>query len=119
VAIIATLPRWQRRLGGIRQPRALDVLIRPPMRIGFRAIAALPRLEVALLGLASPATVPIAGPMLLGIRPLKEETLTPAESFARHGVPTPSQTYARVRGDAAVAVAYPPSAPAIVAGGRG
>ncbi len=119
VAIIATLPRWQRQLGGIRQPRALDVLIRPPMRIGFRAVAALPRLEVALLGLASPATVPLAGPMLLGIKPRRQETVSPAESFERHGVTTPSETYARMRGDGSLDVAYPPSAPAVLGSSRG
>src|SRR5688572_19476389 len=30
-ATIATMPRWQRQLGGLRQPRIVDVLIRPLM----------------------------------------------------------------------------------------
>jgi uncharacterized protein (DUF2236 family) len=109
IAIVATLPRWQRELGGLRQPRALDLLIRPVMRIGFRVVARLPRLEVLLLGLASPATVPIAGPVLLGIAPRSAERLTPAEAFERHGVPRPRELYARLQGE--TGVAYPPSAP--------
>jgi uncharacterized protein (DUF2236 family) len=118
VAIIATLPRWQRELGGIRQPRPLDVLIRPLMRLSFRTIAASPRLELALLALASPATVPVAGPMLLGIKPLRQETLTPAESFKRHGVPTPKEVYAELRRHPEPSVAFAPSAPAHAAGAR-
>jgi uncharacterized protein (DUF2236 family) len=112
VAIIATLPRWQRQLGGLRQPRALDVLIRPAMRLGFAVVARLPRVEVQLLGFASPATVPIAGPVLLGIKPLREETLTPAEAFKRHEVPDPRALYASLRdGTAQDSVEVPPSAP--------
>ena len=112
VAIIATLPRWQRELGGLRQPRALDALIRPVMRIGFAVVANSPKLELQLLGFASPATVPIAGPVLLGIKPLREETLTPAEAFERHQTPSPRELYARLRDkDAGGLVAVPPSAP--------
>jgi hypothetical protein len=110
VAIIATLPRWQRELGGLRQPRVLDVLIRPLMKINFRVVSAFPKLELLLLGFASPATVPIAGPMLLGLKPLHEETLTPAEAFERHRVPTPAVLYAQLQGGPEATVIYAPSA---------
>ena len=34
-AMIATLPRWQRELGDVCQPRVLDALIRPRHARGF------------------------------------------------------------------------------------
>src|SRR5205807_1579426 len=107
IAIIATLPRWQRELANLRQPRVLDALIRPLMRINFTLAAASPRLQVFVLGLISPATVPVAAPALLGIRPLREETLTPAESFERHGVPTPNELFEQLKADQSKIV-YPP-----------
>jgi uncharacterized protein (DUF2236 family) len=111
-ATIATIPRWQRDLGNLRQPKLVDTLIRPVMRLGFRVIAASPRLELLALGLASPATVPVAAPMLMGIKPEREETLTPAEAFRRHDTPTPTEVYARLQDGPGTAIVYPPSAPA-------
>jgi uncharacterized protein (DUF2236 family) len=111
VAILATLPRWQRELAGLRQPRALDTLIRPVMRIGFAVVDTRPRLKVLILRLTSPQTVPIAGPMLLGMKPGREETFTPAESFERHGVPTPAELYEQLKADQ-TEILYSPSAPA-------
>ncbi len=110
-AIIATLPRWQRELGGLKQPRVLDALIKPAARVAFRAGNATPRLKVLTLGLLSPATVRVAGPMLLGIKPLREETLTPEESFEQHGVASPAELYERLKADQS-RVIYTPSAPA-------
>jgi len=115
LAIIATLPRWHRDLAGLRQPRIVDVLIRPVMRAGFAIVAGNPRLEIFLVGLLSPATVPVAAPMLLGIKPVREETLTPVESFERHGVPDPAALYDRLKADQETII-YPPSAPSRRAG---
>jgi uncharacterized protein (DUF2236 family) len=109
-AIIATLPRWQRELGNVRQPRLLDALIRPMMRIGFRVVAASSRLQMVVLSLTSPATVAIAGPMILGVKPLCEETVMPAEAFRRHGVPTPAELYEQLKADQQH-ILYTPSAP--------
>ncbi|HWI06823.1 MAG TPA: oxygenase MpaB family protein [Solirubrobacteraceae bacterium] len=111
-ATVATLPRWQRDLANLRQPRAVAVLIRPVMRWAFRAVAASARLQVLALSAISPSTVPIAGPALLGLPPEHAETVTPAEAFSRHGVPTPAELYAELGPGPAAAIAYPPSAPA-------
>jgi uncharacterized protein (DUF2236 family) len=89
VAVIATLPRWQRDLGNVRQPRVLDALIRPVMRIFFGVAARFPKQQLRFLAIASPATLAIAGPKLLGLKPLREETLTPAESWGGPGVGGP------------------------------
>ena len=61
-------------------------------------------------GILSPRTVPVAGPMLAGIRPHTEEVLSPEASFARHGVPTPREMYQELGHDQST-VHYPPSAP--------
>jgi uncharacterized protein (DUF2236 family) len=111
IAIIATLPRWQRELAHLRQPKLLDGAIRPLMRLNFRLVDRSPKLKVLMVRLLSPATAPIAAPMLLGITPEREETLTPAEAFRRHGVPTPAELYSQLKADQ-TKIIYPPSAPA-------
>lgn len=110
VAVIASLPRYQRDLANLRQPRVLDTAIRPVMRGLLRIAASSPRLKLAIVGIVSPSTVPVAGPALLGIRPLDEEIVTPEESYRRHGVPTPAELYAELKHDQATVV-YTPSAP--------
>jgi uncharacterized protein (DUF2236 family) len=114
-AVIATLPRWQRELGNLRQPRIVDALIRPVMRLAFRVAAASPRLQVGVLRLISPATVPVAAPILLGIPPRRPEVLTPAEAFERYGAPTPTELYEELQGGPDLTLVYTPSAPAVEA----
>jgi uncharacterized protein (DUF2236 family) len=96
-ATIATMPRWMRMMGGLRQSRLLDVLITPVMKLNFRIVSLSPRLQVALLRVLSPGTVPIAAPVLLGIEPVRTETTTPAEARERYGVLPPIEAYARFR----------------------
>ncbi|WP_354698490.1 hypothetical protein DSM112329_04172 [Paraconexibacter sp. AEG42_29] len=110
IAVIGSLPRYQRDLANLRQPRILDSAIRPVMRALLRIASMSPRLELAIVGIVSPSTVPVVGPTLLGIKPLSDEVLSPAESFRRHGVPTPAELYAELGHDQSTAV-YPPSAP--------
>jgi uncharacterized protein (DUF2236 family) len=108
--VIASLPHWQRDLGNVNHPRPLDMMIRPALRGAFAAANISPWVKVRLLGILSPLTVPVAGPMLLGIKPRSEEVLTPAETFARHGVPTPRELYEQLSHDQSI-VKYTPSAP--------
>jgi hypothetical protein len=108
--VIASLPHWQRDLGNVNHPRVLDVVIRPALRVAFAAANISPWVKVRLLGVLSPLTVPVAGPMLLGIEPRSEEVLTPAETFARYGVPTPRELYEQLGHDQST-VKYTPSAP--------
>jgi len=114
-ATIATMPRWQRKLAGLRQPRIVDVLVRPLMKLTFRAVAMSGRLKVVALRLLSPSTVDVAGPMLLGIEPRAKRTYTPAEAFARTGTPTPAELYEELQGGPDLSVEIPPSAPAVAA----
>ncbi|WP_320670606.1 oxygenase MpaB family protein [Patulibacter defluvii] len=92
-ATIATMPRWMRKLGGLRQPRAVDVLVRPLMRVSFAVAHLSRRLELVLLGYLSPATVPVVAPILLGIPPQRPETLTPAEARERYGYDRPAEAH--------------------------
>ncbi|MGH2951522.1 MAG: oxygenase MpaB family protein [Solirubrobacterales bacterium] len=114
-ATIATMPRWQRELASLRQPRIVDTLIRPLMRAGFRVTTVSKRLQLRLLGLISPSTVPVVAPVFLGKPAERQETVTPAEAFARHRTPTPAELYTQLQPDAGEPIVYPPSAPAAAA----
>jgi uncharacterized protein (DUF2236 family) len=108
--VIASMPHWQRDLGNVNHPQVLDVLVPPVLKGAFCAIHATSWVKLSMLGILSPLTVPVAGPMLRGIKPRREEVLTPEESFRRHGVPTPRELYDRLGHDQSE-VRYTPSAP--------
>ncbi|WP_410598373.1 oxygenase MpaB family protein [Amycolatopsis sp. lyj-90] len=93
IGTIATMPGWMREMSGLRQGRLLDVLITPVMKIAFRLPQFNRRLKVALLKRLSPATVPVAAPVLLGIPPLNPVTLTPAEAREKYGYPKPADAH--------------------------
>jgi uncharacterized protein (DUF2236 family) len=95
-ATIATMPRWQRRMAGLRQPRVVDALLVPVMKVAFRVGAASTALQLRILKMISPGTVPIVAPVFREVKPRREETLTPAEAFERHGVPTPGELTTRL-----------------------
>jgi uncharacterized protein (DUF2236 family) len=97
IAIIATMPRWMRRMAGLRQSRVADALIVPVIRATYRLANANKHLLLALLGTVSPSTVPIAAPVLLNVPPKRRETLTPAQARERYGILPPSEEYARFR----------------------
>jgi hypothetical protein len=99
-ATIATMPHWMRDLANLHQPRILDPLMVPVMRGVFRVVAANKRLEVFALGMLSPKTRPVAAPVLHGIPPEREETLTPAQARERYRTATPRELYGRLRSDA-------------------
>lgn len=109
-AVIGSLPRYQRDLANLRQPRIVDSAVRPVMRTLMRIADTSPRVKLAIVGLVSPSTVPVVGPAILGVTPRSTEIVTPDESFRRHGVPTPAELYAELGHDQTTVV-YPPSAP--------
>lgn len=93
-ATIATLPRWLRRLGGIRQGRIQDTLIITTMRIAFRTLFLTRWSRLRLLEVISPQTAPVAAPALFAIPPLKRVTVSPADAWKRSGRPTAREQYA-------------------------
>jgi hypothetical protein len=93
-ATIATLPHWMRELGGLRQPRLVDALVTPLMRVGFRLVeAAGPRGELLLLGVLSPSTVSVAAPVLHEIPARNPATMTPAQARERFGYSKPADAH--------------------------
>lgn len=104
-ATIATMPRWMRKMGGLRQSRVTDALIAPLMRGAFRLATIDPRLELRLLKVLSPSTVFVVAPVLLGVPPRRAETLTPAAARERHGILPPRAEYARFRAAVAAKLA--------------
>ncbi|MEV4422930.1 oxygenase MpaB family protein [Patulibacter sp. NPDC049589] len=93
IATIATMPRWMRKMAGLRQSRVLDVAIRPVMKASFRLASLSPRVELFLVGQLSPSTVPVVAPILLGIPPERAETLSPAEARERYGYDKPAEAH--------------------------
>jgi uncharacterized protein (DUF2236 family) len=96
-ATVASMPQWQRKLGGIRQWRLTDAAIGPIMRAAFWGFALSTRFQLAALRILSPATVPIIAPILLNTEPADPRTVTPAEAFERDGIRTPIEVYAELR----------------------
>lgn len=96
-ATISTMPRWMRRMGGLRQSAVVDAAVRPVMRLAMAVAAASPRLQLELVRALSPSTVPVVGPALMGIPPLSPATTTPREAQALHGFDPPAEAHAALR----------------------
>jgi uncharacterized protein (DUF2236 family) len=106
-AVVATLPRWMRRLGGTPQPAVVDALAVAVTRPVIRLLAASTTLQLAALRIASPRTVPVLAPVLRGTPPVTPVVSTPAEAYAQHG-PTPREQYTALLAARALDQAPPP-----------
>ncbi|MDO3638553.1 oxygenase MpaB family protein [Mycolicibacterium arseniciresistens] len=94
---IATMPQWMREMSDIRQPRIVDVAVRPVLWTAFRAMTVSPRAELAMLKVLSPMTHPVVAPVKLGVPPARRETLTPAEARTRYGFEPPAVAHRELR----------------------
>jgi uncharacterized protein (DUF2236 family) len=92
-ATVATMPRWMREMGGLRQPRAVDLAVWPVMRAVFLVLCLSKRLQLVVLGQISPMTVPVVAPILLGVPPVSAEVQTPAEARERFGYDRPAEAH--------------------------
>jgi uncharacterized protein (DUF2236 family) len=90
---IATLPRWLRELGGIRQSRATDAVMTLLMKTTSRLVPKGPATQLGILALISPNTVPVVGPALIGLQPERPETVTAEAAWQQAGRPMPRQQY--------------------------
>jgi uncharacterized protein (DUF2236 family) len=93
LATVATMPQWMREMSGLRQHRRVDALVTPVMRTAFWLAHRSRHLELRLLRLLSPATVPVVAPILLGVPPERPETLSPAQARARYGYGEPAKAH--------------------------
>lgn len=91
--VVATLPVWMREMGGIRQPRIVDALVRPVLRITYRVLRLNNRLQLWALSLISPSTVPVVAPVLLGVEPENPVVTTPEAARERFGYDAPAQAH--------------------------
>lgn len=94
---IATMPRWMRRLSGFDQPRAVDIVVRPFLKLGFGLVDRIPRLKLAVAQMISPSVVPIAGPYIMGVQPRSTEVLSPEEGRRRYGYAKPADAHRELR----------------------
>ena len=94
---VSTMPRWMRDMGGIRQSRLVDVLVRPVLMVAFFLAHLTGRFQIPLLWTLSPMTVPVVAPILLGIPPKSTETMTPYEAQARYGYDRPAEAHQDLR----------------------
>jgi len=91
--VIATLPRWMREMGDLAQPRPVDLLVRPVLRATFAGVSMSKGLQLRLLALLSPSTVPVVAPVLRGVSPVTPEILTPRQAQERYGYDRPAEAH--------------------------
>lgn len=96
-ATIATMPRWMREMGGIRQPRAVDLAVLPVMRIAFALVNLNKRVKLDLLRFLSPMTAPVVAPVFYGIEPTNPVVRTPAEARELYGYDRPAEAHLALR----------------------
>lgn len=94
---LATMPRWMRAMAGLPTGRLLDLLVLAPLSAAFTVVSLNARLQVLLLRLISPMTVPVAGPVLLGIAPASTATMTPREAQELYGYEIPAHAHQALR----------------------
>lgn len=96
-ATIATMPRWMREMGGLKQSRVVDVAVVPVMRIAFWLANANKRFKLGLLGFLSPMTAPVVAPIFYGVEPTHPVVRTPAEARALYGYDRPAEAHLALR----------------------
>lgn len=94
---IATLPRWIRSMGGFGQPRAVDVAVRPVLRIGFGLVNRSKRLTRLFIGTLAPSALPVMEPIWRGLPPVEPVVVTPADARARTGYARPADAHLELR----------------------
>ncbi len=94
---IATMPRWMREMGGVRQGRLTDAAVRPVLRTAFWLVQLNTTVELAVLKLLSPATVPVVEPVLRKVPPRTPEVVTPEAARRRNGHDRPRDAHLDLR----------------------
>lgn len=94
---IASLPRWMRKMGGIKQSPMTDavatVIVRALMRTAARSID----LQRFILRRASPGSIPIADPKLCRVSPKDIRIWEPAEARSHYGYIAPAEQFAAIK----------------------
>lgn len=99
-ATIATLPRWLRRMGGIRQSRIEDVAITLLMRGMFRLAASMPEQKLLkTVGSISPGAARIVAPLVMELEPTNPVVVTPEQAWKNAQRPMPLEQYAQFKAE--------------------
>jgi uncharacterized protein (DUF2236 family) len=96
-ATIATMPRWMREMAGLRQSRAVDLAIRPVMRVAFALANLNTRIKLGLLTFLSPMTRDVVAPVLYAVPPTHPVVRTPAEARELYGYVKPADAHLDLR----------------------
>jgi len=96
-ATVATMPRWMREMGGIKQSRAVDVAVVPVMKVAFLLANLNKRVKLTLLNFLSPMTTPVVAPIFYGVEPTNPVVRTPAEARALYGYDKPAEAHLELR----------------------
>ncbi|CAJ1583924.1 oxygenase MpaB family protein [[Mycobacterium] wendilense] len=94
---LATMPRWMREMAGLPTSPLLDTLAWLPLRLGFATVSLNTRLQLALLQLLSPTTVPVAARVLKKVPAVAPVTTTPRAAQARLGYDNPRDAHRELR----------------------
>ncbi|WP_243640439.1 oxygenase MpaB family protein [Nocardioides jejuensis] len=94
---LATMPPWMREMSGLPVNPLLDAAVRPVLRAAFWAVSLNTAVQLMLLRIISPMTLPLAGPVLQGLPAQNQRTLTPRQAQAEYGFEAPSVAHADFR----------------------
>ncbi|OBJ71111.1 oxygenase MpaB family protein [Mycobacterium sp. 1274756.6] len=94
---LATMPRWMRSMAGLPTSPLLDALVVPPLSAAFTVISMSTRLQLILLRLLSPTTLPIGARVLRAVPPASPVATTPREAQARYGFAPPAEAHRQLR----------------------
>ena len=95
--VVATMPRWMREMGGIRQSRLADGAVVPVLKSAFWLSHLSRRVELRAIGMLSPSTVSVVAPILFGVPPKNPEVLNPSDARARYRYDKPSEAHLDLR----------------------
>lgn len=95
--IIATYPRYIRKMFDIRQSALVDLLITPPNKIFHSAMHRSVNLTLLAMRMLAPVAVEVAAPVLLDIPAVNPITMTPREAQAKYGYDLPDQAHQNLR----------------------
>ncbi|TSE00184.1 DUF2236 domain-containing protein [Skermania sp. ID1734] len=94
---ISTYPRHFRKLFGISQSGAEDLMVQWFLRVAFGVIGSNKALYAAVADFLVPTTAPIAMPAVLGIPAQSPATMTPREAQRRYGYDIPAEAHKALR----------------------
>lgn len=83
-AVIATLPRWMRRLSGLDQRRVTDAGTVPATKTAMAVARPLP-IRLRFADIVAPSIRPVWENALRGQPPLRDEIVTPSQARERYG----------------------------------